>query len=688
MNAITRSLLLVACCLVLNDISWAIGRVYARLPNNANSPIYNLRIKDFKATVAIHDQLAVTNVVQEFSNDNSFRLEGFYIFTLPAGAQVNEMYLWINNVRVPYTVKKVADAIVKYNEIVTRLVDPAILEQLGSNTFRLRIFPFDARGTRRIEIQYSQPLTYYRGNIQYVFPLDMHDYTSLPIETASLSIDLQSQLPITGVETSADQSLTAVQVKRIDDYHYTITYGLENVAFSRDFSVRAMIDRTKHSMIPLTYLPSTYPTESAYFLLWSALPDSLAGDSVIARELTFVADVSSSMDGNRIVQLKDALYSFIDLLTERDRFNIVAFSTGTATFRPNLVTATVGAKDSARTFVTKLTALGLTNFEDALHQSLLQTYKDPVHASIIFLTDGQPSWGQISPDSLLQFTKRWNSGNVRLFPIGVGEELDYSLLQNLATQSGGLFTKVSADDSIYVTAKELYRRVFLSRMRTVAMDYGALGAYDVHPATLPDLFAGDQLLTAGRFAFPGTAQVKLTGVVGTTAHTLQEAVLFPDTNRTWLAVARYWGAQKIQSILDLIKVVGEKPELVTQIIDLSIKYSVLTPYTAFLVVEPSTGSSAAVDEETTSPVSFRLWQNFPNPFNPTTIIRYQLPTTCRVRLVVYDLLGREVAILVDEMITAGAHDVTFDATGLSSGMYMYRLTAGAYIASHTMIVTK
>ena len=694
MKTLIRCLSILTLIVAFTDASWSIGRVYARIPNYTSSPIYNLRIKSFKATVAIHDQLAVTTVDQEFANDNSFRLEGFYIFTLPAGAQVHEMYLWINGVRTPYTVKKREDAVVKYTEIVTRMADPAILEQLGSNTFRLRIFPFEAKNTRRIEIQYSQPLTYYRGNIQYVFPLDMTDYTSLPIETASLSIDLRSQLPITAVQTSADQSLTAVIVNKVDDYHYTVTYGLENISFSRDFSVRASINRTEKSIIPLTYMPPDFPSEAPYFVLWSALPDSLAGDSIKVRELTFVADVSSSMEGNRIEQLKDALVSFIDLLTEDVRFNIIAFSTGTAKFSPDLVTATASAKDSARAFVSKLTALGLTNFEDALHQAFLMTYTDPVHASVIFVTDGQPSWGEISPDSLLLFTSKWNTHNVRLFPLGVGEEPDYTLLENLAEQTDGSFTKVTADDSIYVTAKDLYRHVFLPRVRNVAMDFGTLGAYDVHPATLPDLFAGDQLLTTGRFTKAGTAHVQLTGTVGSTPLLLEEDVLFSDTTLTWKAVGRYWGALKIQSILALIDLVGAQTELVDQVVALSIKYSVLTPYTAFLIVEPSTGGGTAVDNNS-QPTTFGLLQNYPNPFNPSTTIRYtigvvsgQLPVAGRIRLVVYDMLGRVVKVLVDEEKQPGSYEVKFDASGLASGVYVYRLTAGGYSESRVMVLAR
>lgn len=667
----------------------SIGRVYARVPNNASSPIYNLRIKSLKATAVIHDQLAVTTVDQEFANDNAFRLEGFYIFTLPQGARVHEMYLWINGVRTPYTVKKRADAVVIYNDIVRRIQDPAILEELGSNTFRLRIFPFDALGTRRIEIQYSQPLAYYRGTINYDFPLDMTDYTSAPIQTASVSIDLRSQLPITMVQTTADQSLTAVQVQRIDSHHYTISYGLENFAFSRDFSVRAFVDRTGQPMVPLTYIPPSFPAEAPYFLLWTSLPDSVGGDSVTTRELTFVADVSSSMDGERLAQLKDALTAFIDVLTERDRFNIIAFSTGVAKFRPDLVYGTVGARDSARSFVKTLTALGLTNIGEALRQALLLSYTDSVHAAMFFLTDGQPSWGEVSSDSLVTFADRWNTKRTRIFPIAVGQEPDYSLLKELALRSKGQFTSVRATDSIYITARDLYRRVFLPRIRNAVMDFGGLGAYDLHPATLPDLYVGDQVLIAGRSQHTGTAHVRLDGVVGNTPLSLQADVVFPDTNTSWRAVSRYWGAQKIQSLLDLIAIVGEKQELIDQVTALSMTYSVLTPYTAFLIVEPNTGSgSTDVGTDGSRPTVLALHQNYPNPFNPSTTIRFDVPATMQVTLTVYNTLGQQVAVLVDGVLTPGSHTVTFDAAALSSGIYYYRLQAGATSITRMMLLMR
>ncbi len=97
-----------------------------------------------------------------------------------------------------------------------------------------------------------------------------------------------------------------------------------------------------------------------------------------------------------------------------------------------------------------------------------------------------------------------------------------------------------------------------------------------------------------------------------------------------------------------------------------------------------------------SPVTFRLQQNYPNPFNPATVIGYQLPAVSNVRLVVYDLLGQEVSVLVNQQQGAGIYQVRFDAAGLASGMYEYRLTArqidggqaNSFVQSKRMLLTR
>jgi hypothetical protein len=88
------------------------------------------------------------------------------------------------------------------------------------------------------------------------------------------------------------------------------------------------------------------------------------------------------------------------------------------------------------------------------------------------------------------------------------------------------------------------------------------------------------------------------------------------------------------------------------------------------------------------PYEFVLSQNYPNPFNPSTVISYQLPISGNVALKVYDLLGREVATLVNEEKPAGTYEVAFDASQLSSGVYLYRLSSGSFIETKKMTIIK
>lgn len=88
------------------------------------------------------------------------------------------------------------------------------------------------------------------------------------------------------------------------------------------------------------------------------------------------------------------------------------------------------------------------------------------------------------------------------------------------------------------------------------------------------------------------------------------------------------------------------------------------------------------------PAAFALEPNYPNPFNPVTTIRYQLPEAGHVLLRVYDMLGREVAKLVDGVQPAGEHEVRFDASELGTGVYVYRLQAAGEMAAERMLVVK
>jgi hypothetical protein len=99
-------------------------------------------------------------------------------------------------------------------------------------------------------------------------------------------------------------------------------------------------------------------------------------------------------------------------------------------------------------------------------------------------------------------------------------------------------------------------------------------------------------------------------------------------------------------------------------------------------------ASAHTVEQPIPPNSIYLCQNYPNPFNPSTTISFSIVQRAGVSLKIYDCLGRNVATLVEGVREAGQHQVPFDASALSSGMYFYRLTAGEFAATKKMIIAR
>ena len=95
-----------------------------------------------------------------------------------------------------------------------------------------------------------------------------------------------------------------------------------------------------------------------------------------------------------------------------------------------------------------------------------------------------------------------------------------------------------------------------------------------------------------------------------------------------------------------------------------------------------------IEDELFIPTVYKLYHNYPNPFNPTTILRYDLPEEIKVVLKVYNILGEEVATLINDEKVAGSYEVSWDANNLGSGVYFYRIQAGSFVETKKMVLMK
>jgi hypothetical protein len=114
---------------------------------------------------------------------------------------------------------------------------------------------------------------------------------------------------------------------------------------------------------------------------------------------------------------------------------------------------------------------------------------------------------------------------------------------------------------------------------------------------------------------------------------------------------------------------------------------------SWLKVQSKGNTTEIKSGDNTSPAAFRLYENYPNPFNPITVIGYtigtgQLSVTSQVKLIVYDVLGREITALVNKEQGAGKYEVKFDGSNLTSGIYFYRIKAGNFVKTNKMMLIK
>ena len=143
-------------------------------------PMEQLVIRYHHVTVSIQDQLAITHVDQVFYNPNDWTIEGTYMFPIPDDAAVSGFTLWVDGKPIEGKVLDATQARQTYEQIVSSMRDPALLEYIGRGAVQARIFPIPPQGERRIELEYTQALTAEGGLVRYVYPLNTEKFSVLP----------------------------------------------------------------------------------------------------------------------------------------------------------------------------------------------------------------------------------------------------------------------------------------------------------------------------------------------------------------------------------------------------------------------------------------------------------------------------------------------------------------------------
>ncbi|MCF6270162.1 MAG: VWA domain-containing protein [Melioribacteraceae bacterium] len=669
---------------------FATGVLYVR-PRFSSVEYEKMWIKSIDVDVNIQDQVAVTKVDQIFYNEMNESVEAIYMFPLPENAMMTKLVYWFNGERYEAEIRERQDAINAYNSKLNQWLDPALLEYLGDNLFRLSIVPVEANTEVRTEITYVEMLNYEFGVNNYKYLLNTLDLSSQPFETVHFFMNAQSQNPYKYFKSPSHENSMSTQLVKISDYNYTLEFGDENFYPNKDLIVKFETIRDEVQFSLLTYTPTVEDSmgTDSFYSLWITPPDSITEEETIPKDILFTADVSSSMGGMRIAQVKQSLDYYLDLLNPIDRFNIITFGTYVEQFKPDLVSATPENIEAAHNYVFQMYALGMTNISAALDSSLNQSYGDSTSNNLIFLTDGKPTVGILDPQTIIDNVTEENINNVRIFSFGIGDNLNRNLITRLANENHGYSTYITSDDSISILVNNHFTKISKPLITDLNINFGGLQNWDRYPKIFSDLYWGSQSVEMGLYTNSGTFPITVTGNIGLESVEFTKTLNFADSVG-YRFVPRLWAKSKINYLLDLIDINGESDELINQIIELSLRFQVLTKYTAFYV-DPEDDLTVVESGDGMLPEEFVVEQNYPNPFNPTTFISYALPkgeASYHVTIKVYDILGRLIQVLIDVNQQPGNYKIKFDAAGLKSGIYFYTVTAGRFSSTKKMLLVR
>ncbi|KAG7225534.1 hypothetical protein INR49_004940 [Caranx melampygus] len=228
---------------------------------------------------------------------------------------------------------------------------------------------------------------------------------------------------------------------------------------------------------------------------------------VVPKNVVFVIDTSASMLGTKIKQTKDALFTILRDLRPDDRFNFISFSSKIRVWQPDrLVPVTPLSIRDAKKFIFTLMPTGGTNIDDAIQtgSSLLRRYLSGPDASpnsvslIIFLTDGRPTVGEIQSTAILGNTRSAVEEKFCIFTIGIGNDVDYRLLERMALENCGMMRRIHEEADASAMLKGFYDEIGTPLLSDIRINYTEDSVQYVTQHMFTNYFNGSEIVIAGK----------------------------------------------------------------------------------------------------------------------------------------------------------------------------------------------
>jgi Ca-activated chloride channel homolog len=640
-------------------------------------------------SVTITDQIVQVTTRQLFANQLDDSIPVKYCFPLNQGASVIDLRWKYNNIWY--------DAVFSASPQDTTLggtgnndFDFLLSEYLGNNGFYFDFASNLPAGAEVvIELTYVLLMPYELGVSSFVYP---SDYSVIQSEAVDffMNIDLQTQRIIEDM-----QSLYAGAVFSFSDYSGNLICSQPGAYLSSDLLLEITFNSDDLGMFGYSTFTDTFEeagcdTLGKGFMGFILEPPVSENVQVMQKIFTMVIDRSGSMSGTKIEQAKQAASYIVEHLNENDLFNIVDFSSEPLTLFNDHVQNTPENVSIALDYISGIVADGGTNISGALITAIEQFSGANQNAAhlIVFMTDGQASDGITDTQQLLAAVQNERvsvDSNCVIFSFGIGSDVNLQLLNLLALQNNGICTNIS-NDQVYEEISAFYQIIANPVVINPMLSFDPPYVFEVYPNQLQNLYQGQQLRVFGRYIYPDTVTVSLSGqAFGEVVNYDYDIVLTANEIPQYQFLSKMWADQKIKSLQQQYYESFDttiQQTIEEEITYVSLCYGVISDFTSFSDNSGNGGGSIGIEEQKDKNIEFYN-AIYPNPVNNQMFVSLDgFDSGEKIELVIYAVTGQVICSMKIIVNTSGIYRLDESICRLiPDGLFFIKLGSGTNLKS-------
>ena len=556
-----------------------------------------LPLKETSVSANIVGSIADVTVRQVYVNSGKHPLEAIYTFPMSTKAAVYGMKMTIGTRIIRAKIEEKKKAREDYEKAKQEGKRASLLEQSRPNVFTMNVSNIMVGDTIIVELNYTELLVPEKGVYSFVYPTVVgprysdktkseagpddrfvaSPYThegAKPTYRFDYELSINSGIPIQNITCKTHKmnvthpGLTKAQV-RLDKS--------EADGGNRDVIVSYSLQGSQIESGMMLYEGE----DENFFLLMVQPPKQVLKQNIPPREYVFIVDVSGSMWGFPMEVSKKLMRNLLLGLNPGDKFNVLLFSSNAALFSPQSVDATEGNVERAIEFIQGANIWSSTEVLDALKTAyaIPQADKD-MSRTFVILTDGY-----VNVEKECFSMVRQHNDEANFFAFGIGSSVNRYMIEGMAFAGNGEPMIVTKKEEAAAAAERFRQYINTPVLTHIKFNAGSFKAYDIEPATVPDMMAERPIMIFGKYKGKPTGTVTLTGKVGRKPYkqSFDLSQVKPDQDN---AALRYlWARERIKYLDYQVGQQREESPEAKAIMELGLKYNLMTNYTSFIAID-------------------------------------------------------------------------------------------------------